>query len=188
MSSCSESIPSFVGGFDYCAPNFIFGEIEQVIISPLELESGDPYPTDVTDETAWDALLDPSEGEPVAYLIPVRGTIDEPERPEIEASLYRKAYPPQRYSLALNVDDLSDIVHNALRELTNKRVRIWWISGGYIFGSATGIEADVNTWQIIEEGEDSMHRYHIHATWRAKEQPYRYVSPFADAVVTGTTV
>jgi hypothetical protein len=179
INSCAEGIPDFSGAFDQCNPGFVFGEIEEVIISPIETETGDPFPTDVEDEDAWDELLAPLAGDPVAFKIPVRGTIDEPDRPEVEASKYRKAYPPKRYSLQCGVDDLSQKAFDALRLLTNKTVRLWYLSGGYIFGTEIGIVADVDSWQVIEEGEDAMHRYHLHFTWRSKDAPKRFTSPFA---------
>lgn len=186
LTSCAESIPSFANAFDFCAPNFVFGEIEEIIVSPLELESGDPYPTDITSEEEWDLLLSPEVGDPVAFRIPVRGTIDEPERPEIEASKYRKAWPPKRYNLPCHVDDLSETAYDGLREMMNKRVRLWWVSGGYIFGGSTGVEADVDAWLTIEEGEDAMHRYHMHYSWRSRYAPERALSPFEPATATPT--
>jgi hypothetical protein len=186
-NSCAESIPSFAGAFDFCAPAFTFGEIEEIIIAPLELETGDPYPTDWTDETAWDVLLSPTlPDEPIAFKIPVRGTIDEPDRPEIEASRYRKAWPPKRYNMPVAVDDISDEGYTALRQMINKRVRLWFLSGGYLFGSPTGVEADVDSWYTIEEGEDSIHKYHLHFSWRSKYPPERVVSPFEPVVPTPT--
>jgi len=187
MSSCAAGIPSFADGFDFCAPNVVFGEIEQVIVSPLETETGNPYPNDWTSEADWDDLLTaPTGTDPVAYLIPVRGTLDEPDRPEIEASMYRKFYPPKRFNLPANVDDLSDVVYDACRDMVNNSVRLWYISGGYIFGGPQGIVVDVDSWPVIEEGEDSMHRYHLHFSWRARRAPQRALSPFSPVEATPT--
>ena len=181
-NSCAESVPNFDGVFDFCEPNFVFGEVEEIIIAPLELETGDPYPADWSDEDLWDALFDAD----TAHKIPVRGTIDEPDRPEVEASKYRKAYPPKRYTLSGNVDDLSDAAYEAMRQLQNKRVKVWWISGGYLFGLPEGIDADVDSWHQIEEGEDSMHQYHFSFSWRSKNAPARVKSPFEPAEPTPT--
>lgn len=183
---CADSIPDLENAFNYCEPNFVFGEIEEIIVAPLETETGDPFPTDWQDEDAWDLLLAPSGSSPVAYKIPVRGTIDEPDRPEVDASKYRKAYPPKRYNLSSTADDLSDKAYAGLREMQNKRVRVWWISGGYLFGLEEGIEADVDTWLTIEEGEDSMHSYHLNLTWRSNESPNRVTSPFESTEATPT--
>ena len=185
---CADSIPDLDGAFNFCAPNFVFGEIEEIIVAPLETEAGDPFPSDWSDETAWDALLAPSGSDPVAFKIPVRGSIDEPDRPEVEASLYRKAYPPKRYTLTSAVDDLTDKTYDGMRDMQNKRIRVWWTSGGYLFGLEEGIEADVDSWLTIEEGEDSMHKYHINLTWRSKTAPKRVVSPFEPVEPTGTSV
>lgn len=185
-NSCAQSMPDLAGAFDYCAPNYVFGEIEEIIIAPLEVESGDPYPSDITSEAAWDDLLAPDAGDPIAFKIPVRGTIDEPDRPIIETSLYRKAYPPKTYNLPVNVDDLSDKAFDELLKLTNTRVRMWYISGGYLFGGTFGIEADTDSWPVIEEGEDAMHRVHIHFSWRTKERIQRVASPFVPAATTPT--
>jgi hypothetical protein len=188
-TSCTDSVPSFAGEFNYCAPAYVFGEIEEVIIAPLELESGDPYPTPWTDKAAWDALLAPTLPDlPVAFKIPVRGTMDEPDQPEIETSGYRTAFPPARYNVPLMVDDLNEQVYENLRQMNNVTVRMWLISGGKIFGGPTGIEADLRTWPIIEEGEDAMHKYHIHASWRAALAPERAVSPFAPSTTATPTI
>ena len=64
-TSCAESIPSFAGAFDYCAPNFVFGEIEEMIVAPLDVEGGDPFPADWLDEDSWDELLNPTVGSPI---------------------------------------------------------------------------------------------------------------------------
>jgi hypothetical protein len=185
MPTCTDSVPDFTGAFNYCAPAYVFGEIEEVILAPLELTSGDPYPTNWLDETAWNLLLAPEVGDPVAHKLPVRGTMDEPDQPEVETSKYRTAYPPATYNVPFSVDDLSDIAYNNLRDMNNKTVRMWIISGGKIFGGATGITADLRTWPTIEEGEDALHRYHVHASWRAALAPERGTSPF-EPVVTAT--
>lgn len=187
LSCLDQGIPNFAGAFDYCDPNFVFGEIEQVIMTPLSLESGNPYPTDWTNEAAWDAIFTATTpDEPIGVMVPVRGTIDEPDRPEIEASNYRKAYPPKRYSIIASVDDLSDVAYNAMREMMNRSVRLWFISGGYIFGGPQGIIVSTDSWLTIEEGEDSMHRYHILYTWRSANAAQRALSPFTPTEATTT--
>lgn len=184
-TSCAESIPSFAGAFDYCAPNFVFGEIEEMIVAPLDVEGGDPFPADWLDEDSWDELLNPTVGSPIAFRIPVRATIDEPERPEVDASKKRKAYPPQRYTLQGSVDDLSDIAYEAMRSLNNKRLRLWFCQQQYIYGAPEGLLADFNAWLTIEEGEDSLTRYSFSATWMgtaANAAPQRGANPFGDAI------
>ena len=184
--TCASSIPDFSGAFDYCAPNFVFGEIEEIIIAQLFTEDGDPFPEDWdwTDPDKWDEFLGvgaPADADPpIAFRIPVRGTIDEPERPEVEASLYRKAYPPKRYTLAGSVDDLSQQSYDAMNELDNNRVRLWFRQGNYLFGLPHGLETDITTWYTVEEGEDSMSRMQFNATWRGTA-PARIYSPFAEA-------
>lgn len=186
-NSCAESIPSFKDAFDYCAPKYSFGEITEIIVAPLELETGNPYPTDWTNEDAWDLLLNPvAPALPVAFKIPVRATLDEPDRPTVETSLYRKAWPPKRYTMNASVDDLSEAAYTALTKLVNKRLRLWFLSGGYIFGAPTGVEADVDSWLVIEEGEDSLHKYNLELTWRSQTPPARATSPFEPATPTTT--
>ena len=184
--TCASSIPDFCGAFDYCAPNFVFGEIEEIIIAQLYTESGDPFPVgwDWEVEASWDTFLsgcDDDATETIAFRIPVRGTIDEPERPEVEASLYRKAFPPKRYTLSGSVDDLSQAAYDAMNELDGNRVRLWFRQGDYLFGSSTGLEADFTTWYTVEEGEDSMSRFAFNATWRG-DAAERIYSPWADSV------
>lgn len=174
------SIPDFGAGFSDCAPKYVFGEVERVFVTPLDLPEdidGNPYPADVTDESDWLALFNAGIG----VNIPVKGTLDEPERPEIDTSLYRKAYPPARYTLSAMVDDIGEPeVYNALRDMANIRVRFWFISGNFIFGGAEGLLSDLNSWLTIEEGEEAMHKYALTFTWRSPDGkgPERATSPF----------
>ena len=162
----------------------MFGEIEEIIIAQLYTESGDPFPLnwDWESEASWDGFLAGCDDEPaetIAFRIPVRATIDEPERPEVEASLYRKAFPPKRYTLSGSVDDLSQIAYDSMNELDGKRVRLWCRQGDYLFGRSSGLEADFTTWYTVEEGEDSMSRMNFNATWRG-DAPDRIFPPRAD--------
>ena len=185
-NSCTDSLPDFSGALNYCSPGYVFGEIEEIILTPLEVESGNPYPTDWRDTSDWDDILTaPTGSTPIGYKLPVIGSIDEPDRPEINTSLYRIAYPPKRWNLPLMMDDLSDKVYDNLRSMANKTLRMWFISGGYLFGGEQGLIVDIDTWPVIEEGEDSIHKYHIHATWRDRYSPKRTPSPFA-ASLSGT--
>lgn len=186
-NSCSASVPDFSNAFNYCDPGYVFGEIENIILSPLEVESGSPFPADWRDTSDWDALLTAPTGQtPIAHKLPVIGTLGEPDRTDIPTSNYRHAYPPKRYNMTVMVDDLSDEAYENLRHLTNVTVRMWYESGGYLFGGEQGIEVDVDSFPVIEEGEDSLHKFHVHMTWRAKEAPARTPSPFV-ASVSGTT-
>ena len=181
LTQCAEdSIPSFGTGFDYCAPNYVFGEVTHVIVAPIGIPdesdyAGNPWPTDVSDMGDWDALI----GAGFAQVIPIKGTLDEPERPEIDTSLGRKAYPPPRYTLTGQVDDLPADVYEGMRNLSNKSVRFWFLSGGYIFGGAQGLRSDVNTWLTIEEGEESVHKYNVSFTWKSEDRlaPARAIAP-----------
>jgi len=178
---CADSIPDLKDASNYCAPQWVFGEIEHVIIAPLELEDGtDPFPENWESEDHWNELLSPAEGEPVAFKVPVRGTLDEPDRPEVEASLYRKAHPPKRHNVPATVDDLSDKMYNGIMSMQNKRVRFWFLSGGKLLGYPQGIKADTDSWLQIEEGEDSMHRVHLNFNWRSSKPLDRVNSPFEE--------
>lgn len=186
---CASEIPSFANAFDDCEPNYVFGEVEWVYISPLSTDADgieNPYPADVSDVDAWLVLFNAD----VAHRIPVKGSIDEPEVPEIETSLYRKAYPPPVYTLNVAVDDLSGPrvdpdpdptigSYEAMRLLNNQYVRMWFISGGYIFGGQTGLRASVKTWITIEEGQEALHRYHASFEWRSTNKlgPARNPAP-----------
>lgn len=186
LLSCAESIPDFSNAFDECAPNFVFGEIQQLIVAPLYTEEGgDTFPTDWTSEADWSSLLDASgdtDATPVAFLIPVRGSIGEPEVTEVEASLGRKAFSSARYTIDAKVDDLSDVAYAALRQMRNVRARIWFMQAEYLYGGAQGIVADVNTNLQIDEGEDSLTIMNLKATWKGaadESAPARTASPFS---------
>ena len=84
--TCASSIHDFCGAFDYCAPNFVFGEIEEIIIAQLYTYSGYHYPEewDWEKEASWNGFLsgcDDETPETIAFRIHVRATIDDPDRP-----------------------------------------------------------------------------------------------------------
>ena len=182
LEQCAaDTIPSFGAGFDYCAPNYVFGEVTHVIVAPIGVPEGSPYqgtpyPEDPSEMGDWEDLIAADIG---VQVIPIKGTLDEPERPEIDTSLGRKAYPPPRYTLTGQVDDLPDDVYEGMRNLSNKSVRFWFLSGGYIFGGAQGLRSDVNTWLTIEEGEESVHKYNVSFTWKSEDRlaPARAIAP-----------
>ncbi len=182
ITKCVDKLPE-ITGFDYCEPKFKFGEVTQIILSHVYLDGIDVYPTDESDKDLWSPLFEAdSDGDSgqVAYLIPVRGTLGEPDQTEIDASMDRKAYPPAEWTLECRVDDLSDNVYDALRQLKNKAARLWFIAGGNIFGGNQGIIATMNTFLEIEEGFDTMHNVHLRLMWKAAELPERADAPDFD--------
>ncbi len=129
--NCVDDLPDILG-FDDCEPNFVFGEIEQVIIGSIQDESD---VLDTLDEGKWEDFEDhfvtevdaDHSSDFYAFLIPGRGTMDEPDQPEVEASRYRRAYPPAERTIEFNVDDIPDGVYDALNDLHNQTVRLWAI-------------------------------------------------------------
>lgn len=178
--NCADDLPE-ITGFDDCNPHFVFGEIEQIILGTITDDANEldnlQWDDWIDEVEGWASIIgsDSSPGEFNAYVVPVRGTLDEPDRPEVDASRYRKAFPPATFTMDCDVDDLPDEVYERLGELHNKTARLWWISGGHIFGGQKGIIAQFNTHPIIEEGEDSMHKYHVQAWWRDSVAPERKV-------------
>lgn len=162
---CEDQLPD-IRGFDDCNPNFVFGEIEQVLIGSLGAEPD----FDVSDWQMWrenivgeNEDIDTEGDDFYAYLVPVRGTLTDPDRPEIDASKYRKAYPPAEWNIEFRVDDIPDAVYTALAALHGTSVRFWFISGGYIFGGANGLTVQMKTAPSIEEGRDAMHQFNCTA-------------------------
>lgn len=163
MTNCVNSIPPLTDSpFDQACPAYAFGEVERVLI----LEAGSEKPTEI-------------ETDP--HVIPVKGTIDEPEQPEVETSLYRKAYPPARYTLSCTVDDISDAAYNHLRDMNGARGVMWFQAGDYLYGG-DGIECDVKTFLSIEEGEEALQKVGLECNWRSDERkmPEREASPWAE--------
>lgn len=183
---CIDELPA-ISGFDFCNPNFVFGEIEYIIISHVSKAGVDVYPGtmagDESDATLWNPLLlqDPVSGEAVAYLLPVRSSLDEPDQTEVEASANRKAFPPAEWQIEARVDDLSDDVYTALRQLRNTQVRMWFIAGGYIFGGQEGIvPVTAHANPVIEEGYDTLHTMNLKLHWKSADIPLRSVAPNLD--------
>lgn len=176
---CSDDLP-VIAGFDFCKPNFVFGEIEYIIISHISKDNLDVFPSDASDAAAWNTLLlqDGVSNEAIAYLLPVRSSLDEPDQTEVDASANRKAYPPSEWSIEARVDDLADATYTALSELRNTQVRMWFIAGGYIFGGNEGITpVTAHANPVIEEGYDTMHTMNIKLWWKSADVPARQTAP-----------
>lgn len=158
------SVPDFDGAFNDANPTYGFGEVERVIVVDLDTDKDD-----VDFETSDN-------------VIPVRGTFDEPEQTEIDTSLYRKAYPPARYTLTCAVDDISDTAYERLRAFHGGRCKMWFQAGAYLFGG-DGIECDVKTHLTIDEGEEALQKYHIVFEWRSTDRlgPERENSPWEES-------
>ncbi len=164
MGNCVNQVPDFPAeAFDQDCPVYAFGEVERVIVVKPSKDRPDDFTTEKN-------------------VIPGIGTIDEPEQPEVVTSLYRRAYPPARYELTFNVDDLSEDAYNTLRELHGARGRMWFQAGGYLYGGEDGIECDVKAALTIEEGEEALQKVPLHFTWRQRDgkMPEREESPWAE--------
>lgn len=176
-TKCVDELP-VIKGFDDCAPNFRFGEIHEIIISHVYLEDPetpgeglDVYPDDISSAASWTPLLEVGSGgegdEQIAYRIPCRAVLSEPDQTEVDASKGRTAYPPAEWEIEARVDDLHEDVYEGLRGMRNKGVRFWFLADKYIYGGPQGIVATSNSFPVIEEGKDSLHNFHTKLKWNS---------------------
>lgn len=171
MAVCSTVLP--VASADLCSPGTHYGQISMLMFT----RNGDGL-TDWTDDTEWATRIDnASTGTtalPVAPgLADIRqlfgiGSLDAPDRPEIEISRRRKVFGDPEFSMSFQVDDTGDVNWNdfMLGLPTGGQVySIWFGTEDRIFGGNTGITATMTANPLIPESKDELMKIVITITW-----------------------
>lgn len=174
-SGCNSIAPSV--SFSACDPKFYFGEIRKIYVA-----SGDAASfTDVEDLAEWTARLAESGGtiESIRELT-VMGDLPLADFQEIEMSNKRKAYPPQKFTVNIDIDDISDTNYEFMRATgCNTQLLFWFATDDHIYGGNDGILASFKIGGIIERGNQSVQKLSGTITWESKFAPERNDSPFA---------
>lgn len=179
-SGCSAILPDL--DFNYCSPVNTFGEINYVFLAAIDAECF----TDWTSITEWTNRLSNTSGDPDAIrFMHVKADIPVGERDTIETSLCRKVKTPASYTINIEVDDLSDLNYEFMRQSQcSVTFRMWYATPDYIFGGNCGVEVVLNLDYVIERGCKSIHKIMGTATWEDPFAPQRAANPLAGTTLT----
>lgn len=171
MAVCSTVLP--VASADLCSPNTHYGQISMLLFT----RNGDGL-TDWTDDTEWAGRIDNASTGATALpaapsLADIRqlfgiGSLDAPDRPEIEISRRRKVFGDPEFSMTFQVDDTGDVNWNDLMlglPSGGQVYSVWFGTEERLFGGNTGITATMTANPLIPESKDELMKIVITITW-----------------------
>lgn len=171
MAVCSTVLP--VASADLCSPNTHYGQISMLLFT----RSGDGL-TNWESESEWVGRIDnASTGTTALPASPAKadirqlfgiGSLEAPDRPEIEISRRRKVFGDPEFSLTFQVDDTGDVNWNdfMLGLPTGGQVySVWFGTEGRLFGGNNGITATMTANPVIPESKDELMTIAITLTW-----------------------
>ena len=174
-TGCASIVPGVA--FSNCDPKIYFGEIRKIYVA-----SGDADDfTDIESLAEWTARLAQTGGNYASIReLTVSGDQPLPDAGEIEISNKRKVYPPKKWVLNFDIDDLTDLNYEFARTTgCNQRVKVWYATDDHIYGGAVGILGDLVINPMIERGNQSVQKMTGSFTWEYKFAPERNDSPWA---------
>ena len=175
-TDCSSLVPDV--DFDACAPKVLFGEIHKIYLA-----SSDATPfTDVESLAEWTVRIVETGGDAATAIRELTVSADQPapDMSEIEISNKRKVYPPKKWTLSVDIDDLTDTNYEFVRATgCNTQFRMWYQTDDHIYGGTDGILCSVVLNPSIERGNQSIQKATGTITWEALYAPERNDSPFA---------
>ena len=175
-TGCSSVVPEV--NFDACAPSVHFGEIHKVFIASSDVTAF----TDVESLAEWTTRIAETGGTAAQVIreLTVMADMPTPDASEIEISNKRKVYPPKKWTLNVDIDDLTDENYNFIRATgCNTQYRIWFATDDHIYGGTDGILSSVVLNPMIERGNQTVQKATGTITWEALYAPERNDSPWA---------
>lgn len=137
-------------------------------------------PADWSSAASWTAAISASGAGAVRHLIGIgdKPTADQDTR---TISRGRTKYGPKTFTVNFDIDDVSDLNYELIRNLECGVDVVFWFQtkGGYLYGGSTGIKATAQADWILDRGDGSYSRGQITLTWTALCNPPRIESPIA---------
>lgn len=174
-TGCTDALPEV--DFDLCNPSVKFGQIHEIYIT----NPGNPL-TDETDAAEWTARMALLTTDPARIIrLDVIGNKPAAEANVIEISKGRKVQGNKNHTVAVKIDDLSDLNYEMMRKFEcGKTVKMWYVTvEGDLFGGAEGIDASFLLNHIIPENAQELQILEGSLTWRHKFHPCRTSFPLA---------
>jgi DNA polymerase III psi subunit len=178
-TGCDSTAPLM--DFDLCNPAIYFGEIEKLYLMARDgavLEHWNDIVPALFKAELEGRISNSSVSVDAIREMHVSADMPEAAKDEIIISLGRKAYSPATHTLNVDIDDLSDLNYEAMRNLEcNYLVKIWFATKDHIYGGAEGIEATAKLSLVIERGQKAIQKLKGTVTWEAKFSPERADNP-----------
>lgn len=174
-TDCNSLLP--VNSYDICKQTIATGEIERIYLANGNAECF----TDWASSVEWLARISETSMDPDA-IRQFRGIGDLPAaaNDETEISLGQKYYGEKTFTVNFDIEDVSAENYAFLRYLEcQTTVKLWFESGGYLFGGNCGEDVNINVNYQIERGQKTLHHIMMVITWDNAFSPERTVSPIA---------
>lgn len=175
-TGCEFPLPS--NTFDFCQSEIHTGEIEILYLAAPEAQCF----TDLTSLVEWNARISATSTDPDAIRrFRVIGDMPAGTSEGVDISLGQKYFGEKEFTANIEIEDNSDLNYELMRAMEcNHTVKAWLqTAGGDLFGDICGIEANVMVANVIERGQNSIHKQMWTLTWKAKHSPVRVTSPLA---------
>ncbi len=164
--------------FNYCAPSFNFGEIDNIYLG----NPNNPF-TDWSDLSEWNARIDNADTADQTKIrsLHVVGSKDAGDRTEIDVSKGRKVYTDAANSIAIRIDETTDENYALIKWLEDNAgstVQLWYQAGKYLYGGNDGLAVNLVLDDIIPESDEELNVFSGTASWDGGH-PDRIANPMA---------
>lgn len=180
MATCASAVLPAVE-FNFCDPDIRLGQIDRVYVT--RAGTGDVL-TDVEDADEWGTRIDNDAVIPGSGAAPIReltgiGSLAEAEVTETDISDGRKTSSVPKQTLNFKIDELS--LANIAAASTYQQSpaathKIWFRSGGIMYGGDSGIDVSLVANLIIPEGKTEVSNISYRFKWEGYI-PTAVVSP-----------
>jgi len=169
MPVCASAVLPAVS-FNFCDPDVRLGEVDRIYITRASELDGF---TDVADADEWADRLDQSATIPGSGAAPIReltgiGEWPEPEVTETEISDGRKTTSLPKNTINFDIDELSITNISAARTYQQNPAathKIWFRSGGLMYGGNTGIDVSLISRVVIPRGRTEVSQIKYTVKW-----------------------
>lgn len=180
MPTCASAVLPAVN-FNFCDPDVRFGQIERVYVT--RAGTGDVF-TDWEDASEWATRIDNDAVIPGSGAAPIReltgiGGLAEATVTETDISGGRKTSSVPQQVINFNIDELSLENITAARTYQQSPAathKIWFKSGGLMYGGGDGIDVSLVSNLVIPEGKTEVSKINYKFKWEGYI-PSAIVSP-----------
>lgn len=173
-TDCSAKVP--VVSFSPCAPSLKEGQITKIYVG------NDGYPlVNWTDPAEWATRISNSSTSNTAIReLTVLGDKPLAAKTENKISGGRTVFSAKDFTVNVRMDDNNDDNYEFARATEcNGQFRVWYESGGKLYGGNEGVLALVQFEEVIPEDTNAYATLNGVLRWTDKFSPIRITSPFA---------
>jgi hypothetical protein len=183
-TDCTGDLP--VVSFSDCAPQTSKSEINRLYMGKANTKAFTTWgsPTEWADRLSQ-SIVPPGDSEelPADLIRPITVSAEKPDASmtEIDISDGRKAISNVDHVINFEIDDVSQINYDWVRQLECGYVGRFWYStmGGHLFGGNKGIKATIKAKVVLAKGNDGLQKIVGTISWKSQFTEERVVSPIA---------